>query len=147
MQSMGPLSQCCLFSPMDHVHPCKGVRYIPLKVARDPQRGWVWAGGLSNFSLVSTCFPIPPHFPNTFPQFSPLFPHSPHFSPFSLFSHFSSGMLLGTLAGCVRNFWDLMFFFFPIETNERNGGQTLPRGSIRFFPKAGRPFRWIVVSQ
>ena len=21
MQSMGPLSQCCLFSPMDHVHP------------------------------------------------------------------------------------------------------------------------------
>ena len=38
MQSMGPVSQCCRFFSMDHVHPYKGVCYIPLKLFRDPQR-------------------------------------------------------------------------------------------------------------
>ena len=47
MQSMGSLSQCCLFSPMNHVHPYEGVRYIPLKLVSDPQRGWVSTGWLS----------------------------------------------------------------------------------------------------
>ena len=93
-QSMGPLSQCCLFSPMDHVHPYKKrVRYIPLKVVRDSQRGWVSTDWLSNFPLVSTISPIPPQFPpisHKFPHYPPL-PHIFPISPFSL------GTLLGTL--------------------------------------------------
>ena len=94
MQSMGPLSECCLFSHMDHMHPYRGVSYIPLKVVRDPQRGWVSAGWLSNFSLVSTFSPISPDFSNFF---SPLSPISPQFPHFPLFPHISSGTLSGTL--------------------------------------------------
>ena len=31
----------------DQVHPFKGVRYVPVKVIRDPERKWLSAGWLS----------------------------------------------------------------------------------------------------
>ena len=63
---MGPLSQCCLFSSMDNVRPCKRLHCSLLKAVRYPQRGWLSA---PLFPLFSTFPPISPHFPQSPPHF------------------------------------------------------------------------------
>ena len=77
MQSMGPLSQCCLLFPMDHQHPYKGVRYIPLKVCPRPTEGlgisWLALQFFPSLHIFSIQYLLPPP---PFPHFSyfPIFP-------------------------------------------------------------------------
>ena len=51
MEHMGLLLHCFLFFPvfaiMEYVHTDNRVPYIPMKIVRDWDRGWVWAGWLS----------------------------------------------------------------------------------------------------